>query len=57
MTAQQCIDELERWAKSPMLSKRGERNPFINAHLNGVTEAKGYVMYIIQQYKDILRED
>jgi|GEM_PF-1429658 len=57
MTAQQCIDELERWARSPMSSKHGERNPFINAHLNGVTEAKDYVMYIIQQYKDILRED
>ncbi len=57
MKAQQCIDELERWARSPMSSKHGQRNPFIEAHFNGVTEAKDYVLYIIQQYKDILRED
>ena len=40
-----------------MLSENRERNPFIEAHLNGVTDAKNFVMYIIQQYKDILRED
>jgi len=57
MTAKQCIDELERWARCPMLSENRERNPFIEAHFNGVTEAKYYVIYIIQQYKDILRED
>lgn len=57
MTAKQCIDELEMWAKTPILFKSEKRNPFMEAHMNGVTKAKDYVLYIIQQYKDILRED